>query len=105
MSLRETQVLKLQKEIAHESGVKLTVRKRDCHNSIAFIEWFGSIWIAGWKQKEFPNLHNIFHLGDRVMKVNGEKVYTVQHIHMAVKSEPTPTVDFVVQRVPHGKVF
>ena len=62
-SMREQQVFRLRQEIAHPAGVRLTLRKRDCQNSLALVEIFGCLWIAGWKQREYPILFNAFHIG------------------------------------------
>lgn len=45
MSLREQQVIRLQREIAHQAGVRLTLRKKDCMNSIAFVNVFNHVSI------------------------------------------------------------
>ena len=63
-SMREQQVFRLRQEIAHPAGVRLTLRKRDCQNSLALVEIFGCLWIAGWKQREYPILFNAFHIGN-----------------------------------------
>lgn len=43
MSLREQQVVRLQKEIAHQAGVRLTLRKKDCFNAIAFVNCYNQV--------------------------------------------------------------
>ena len=43
MSLREQQVVRLQKEINHTAGVRLTLRRKDCVNSIAFVNCFSQV--------------------------------------------------------------
>ncbi len=68
-SLREQQVVRLRQEMAHPAGVRLTLRRRDCHNSLALVELFGCLWVAGWKQREYPVLYNAFHIGDQVRSV------------------------------------
>jgi len=45
LSLRESQVAKLQKEIASRAGVKLRAMKVDCYDSIAVIDWLGHVWV------------------------------------------------------------
>lgn len=51
LSLRESQIVTLRKEISNPGGVKLRIRKVDCVDSLALVEWIGRIFIAGWKQK------------------------------------------------------
>lgn len=51
LSLRESQILTLRKEINNPGGVKLRIRKVDCVDSLGLVEWIGRIFIAGWKQK------------------------------------------------------
>lgn len=43
-TLKEEQVMKLQREIAHRGGIRVTLRKKDCLNGIAFVEYFGAVW-------------------------------------------------------------
>ncbi|KAF8789086.1 uncharacterized protein LOC129957343 [Argiope bruennichi] len=104
ISLREAQVQKLQAEMRHKSGVRLVLRKKDCLNAIAFVECFNHVWIAGWKQKEHPLLHNTFHVGDRLVSIAGLRIHSVQDAHRAIKQQPS-TVEFIVRRVPYGKIF
>ena len=63
---RSLQVMRLRQEIAHPSGVRLTLRRRDCHSSLALVEMFGRLWVAGWRQRDFPVLYNAFRVGDQV---------------------------------------
>ena len=104
VSLRESQVLRLRREIAHPSGVRLMVRKRDSHNSISLIDLLDSVWIAGWKQKEFPVLHNTFHIGDQLLSINGEPVSNAQTAYRLIKQNSL-ILEIIVKRVPNGKVF
>ncbi|XP_023209715.1 uncharacterized protein LOC111612707 [Centruroides sculpturatus] len=104
LSLKETQVRKLQKEITHKSGVRLMLRKKDCVNTIAFVDCFGAVWVAGWKQKEHPLLHNTFHIGDCIISIAGHRIHNVQEAQKAIKHQPL-IVEFVVHRVPHGCVL
>ncbi|XP_064466051.1 uncharacterized protein LOC135377509 [Ornithodoros turicata] len=104
LTLKEAQVLCLRKEIEHDYGVRLIVRKRDCLHAVAFVECFGAVWIAGWNQKDHPLLHNVFHVGDRLRSVAGARVTTVQDVVRVIKSQGV-TVEFVVHRLPHGRVF
>lgn len=105
LSLKEAQVLQLQREISHPGGVRLRLRHKDCHSSIAFTDYLGAAWVAGWKQKEKPLLHNSFHIGDRIMSVGGLQVSSSQEAHRAIKQMSPPFIEFVVARVPMGKVF
>ena len=62
--------MRLRQEIAHPSGVRLTLRRRDCHSSLALVEMFGRLWVAGWRQRDFPVLYNAFRVGDQVDKMS-----------------------------------
>lgn len=104
LSLKETQVRKLQKEITHKSGVRLMLRKKDCVNTIALVDCFGAVWVAGWKQKEHPLLHNTFHIGDCIISIAGHRIHNVQEAQKAIKHQPL-VVEFIVNRVPHGCVL
>jgi hypothetical protein len=41
------------------------LRKRDCQGSLALVEFFGCLWVAGWRQRDYPVLYNAFHIGDQ----------------------------------------
>lgn len=43
-TLREQQVLQLQKEMKHPSGVRIQLRKKDCISSIGFVDAFDAVW-------------------------------------------------------------
>lgn len=42
--LKEQQVIHLQREINHPGGVRIILRKRDCLNSMAFVDYLGAVW-------------------------------------------------------------
>lgn len=44
VTLREQQVLQLQKEIKHPGGIRVQIRRKDCISSIAFVDAFSSVW-------------------------------------------------------------
>ncbi|XP_063852792.1 uncharacterized protein LOC135095710 [Scylla paramamosain] len=105
MSLREQQVIRLQREIAHQAGVRLTLRKKDCCNTVAFVNVFDHVYVAGWKQREHPYLHNTFHIGDKLVSVCGVQVTNAAEVNTIIKNEPSAMIEFIIRRVPHGKVF
>lgn len=123
--LREQQVLRLRQEIVHASGVRLLLRRRDCHNSIALVELFGRIWVAGWKQREFPILYNAFHIGDQVhtvislrrdqihdqmlqiLSAGNVPIRTVSEFNRiikAAKGTTEPHVEIIIRRLPFAQV-
>lgn len=104
LSLRESQILRLQKEMAHKDGVRVVVRKKDCNESIALVDWLGKVWIAGWKQKMYPQLHNTFHIGDCLISVCGERVHDSCQVLRLMKSQPL-IVEIILSRLPYGFVF
>ena len=105
-SLRDQQVLRLRQEIAHPSGVRLTLRKRDCHNSLALVEFFGCLWVAGWKQRDFPVLYNAFHIGDQIVSVGGSAVRTTSEFHKMIKQKtPELHIEIIIRRLPFAQVF
>ncbi|XP_054154042.1 uncharacterized protein LOC128952642, partial [Oppia nitens] len=105
VSLRESQVLRLRKEIAHQSGVRLMVRKKDCYHSIALLDMSdASVWIGGWRQKEVPVLHNTFHVGDQLLSINGDSVSSAAQAYKLIKQN-TLLLEIIVRRVPYGRVF
>ena len=133
-TLREQQVVRLRQEIMHPSGVRLTLRKRDCQNSLALVEFFGCLWVAGWKQRDFPVLYNAFQVGDQILSVAGMPVKTSHEFNKLVKQkspssqgtqgatsgtagsssgntsmltnwETLPHVEIIVRRLPFAQVF
>lgn len=44
VTLREQQVMQLRREIMHPGGVRLQLRRKDCVNSIGFVDAFGGVW-------------------------------------------------------------
>lgn len=122
-SLREQQVLRLRQEIAHPAGVRLTLRKRDCQGSLALVEFFGCLWVAGWRQRDYPVLYNAFHIGDQILSVAGIPVRTVSEFNKLVKTKNVSNisgsttsvsgttapevlhVEIVIRRLPFAQVF
>lgn len=109
--------MRLRQEIAHPSGVRLMLRKKDCHNSLALVELFGFLWVAGWKQREYPVLYNAFHIGDQILSAGGSKIRTAGDFHKAVKAKSAgggsgggneqlhQHVEIIVRRTPFAQVF
>jgi hypothetical protein len=117
---RDQQVLRLRQEMAHPAGVRLVLRRRDCHNSLALAEFLGCLWVSGWKQREFPVLYNAFHVGDQIVSVSGVAVRSAADFHRLVKAPvskgqaaaaPTATaqsehhVEVIIRRLPLAQVF
>ena len=84
--LREQQVLRLRQEIMHPSGVRITLRKKDCQSSLALVEFFGCVWVVGWKQREFPVLYNAFHVGDQILSASGMPIKTAHEFNKLMKT-------------------
>ena len=102
--------MRLRQEIAHPSGVRLTLRRRDCHNSLALVEMFGCLWVAGWKQRDFPVLYNAFHVGDQILTVGGpgQQVRTASEFAKLTKVKPPPSeqhIEIIIRRTPFAQVF
>ena len=125
-SLREQQVLRLRQEIAHPAGVRLMLRKRDCQGSLALVEFFGCLWVAGWRQRDYPVLYNAFHIGDQILSVAGVPVRTANEFNKLVKTKNIANisasaanistssaaagaevlhVEIVIRRLPFAQVF
>ena len=56
--------------MSHEGGVKVLLRRVDCHHAIALVDCFNKVWIAGWNQKARPYLHTAFHIGDQLVGIS-----------------------------------
>ncbi|KAF7492582.1 hypothetical protein SSS_03992 [Sarcoptes scabiei] len=104
-SFRESQVDKFKKEMEQINGISLKIRKKDCHNAIAFVDvhTFG-IFVAGWKQKDHPYLHNSLHIGDQLVSINGMKIESASQIKRFVK-QCSSNLDIIIRRVPTDKYF
>ncbi|XP_001950315.2 uncharacterized protein LOC100165690 isoform X1 [Acyrthosiphon pisum] len=105
LTVREKQVLQLRKEMSHLAGVRLQLRRKDCINTIALVDVFQTVWIAGWKQKEHPMLHNALHLGDQLLSVAGKPVSCSTDAHKLIRAWPSLYVELIIRRVPCGRVF
>ncbi|KAF5289287.1 hypothetical protein FQR65_LT11908 [Abscondita terminalis] len=105
-TLREQQVLELQKEIKHPAGVRLQIRRKDCISSIALGDAFGGVWVCGWKQKEHPMLYNFLHIGDQLISVEGVEVHCASDAHKILRSTSCSLyVNMLIKRVPYGQVL
>ncbi|OQV25551.1 hypothetical protein BV898_00489 [Hypsibius exemplaris] len=105
-TLRQQQVERLKQEMCEPSGVKVRVRRADCLSALALVDALGCVWVAGWKQKEHPHFHSLFHLGDQILAINGIYVAKSADVFRVLKDCPEShhTV-FNVNRVPRGQVF
>lgn len=86
MTLREQQVMHLRREMMHPGGVRLQLRRKDCCGSIAWIDAFGGVWVAGWKQKEHPVLYNALHIGDQLLSVAGTPVTSAAEANKLIRA-------------------
>lgn len=105
MSLREQQVVQLRREIMHPSGVRLQLRRKDCIGSIALVDVFNAVWVAGWKQKDHPMLYNALHIGDRLVSVGGVAVTSSAEVNKMIRASQSAYMEFIVRRVPCGRVY
>ncbi|XP_033209590.1 uncharacterized protein LOC117168217 [Belonocnema kinseyi] len=103
LTLREQQVMHLRREMSHPAGVRLQLGRRDCKDGIAFVDTFGAVWVAGWKQREHPMLHNFLHVGDLVLSVAGVPPAGAAAVKNILKSCTTPRVEMIVKRLPHAR--
>lgn len=62
------------------------------------------VFIAGWKQKDFPHLHNLFHIGDQLISVNDHNVCSATQTFDLIRQSPS-TLEVVIKRVPFGQIF
>ncbi|XP_018320660.1 uncharacterized protein LOC108733830 [Agrilus planipennis] len=104
-TLREQQVLQLQKEMKHPAGVRLQLRRKDCINSIALADAMGHVWVCGWKQKEHPMLYNALHIGDQLLNIEGISIQNVNDANKILRSICSLYVNVIIKRVPFGQVL
>jgi hypothetical protein len=105
MTLREQQVFQLRREMMHPGGVRLQLRRKDCLGSIAWVEAFGGVWVAGWKQREHPVLYNALHIGDQLISIAGTPVSTPAEANKLIRAAPGLFVEMLIRRVPFGRVY
>ncbi|XP_011188327.1 mucin-5AC [Zeugodacus cucurbitae] len=105
MTLREHQVMQLRREIMHPGGVRLQLRRKDCVGSIAWVDAFGAVWVAGWKQKEHPVLYNALHIGDQLLSIAGTAITTANEANKIIRNTNTLFVEVLVRRIPFGRGY
>ncbi|XP_046386462.1 uncharacterized protein LOC124156151 [Ischnura elegans] len=105
LTLREQQVLQLRKEMSHPGGVRLQLRRKDCVGSIALVDALGSVWVAGWKQKERPLLYNVLHFGDQLLSVCGVRVLNAVDAQRLIRGSTGLYVELLIRRIPFGRVY
>lgn len=86
ITLREQQVMQLRREMMHPGGVRVQLRRKDCINSIGWVDAFGRVWIAGWKQKEHPVLYNALHIGDQLLSIAGRPAATAAEANKLIRA-------------------
>ncbi|KAL5285489.1 hypothetical protein ACFFRR_007291 [Megaselia abdita] len=105
LTLREQQVNLLRREIMHPGGVRLQLRRKDCMGSVGWVDAFGAVWVAGWKQKEHPVLYNAFHIGDQLVSIAGFKINTASEANKVIRNASTLFVEILVRRIPFGRAY
>ncbi|XP_017039978.1 LOW QUALITY PROTEIN: mucin-5AC [Drosophila ficusphila] len=105
MTLREQQVMQLRREIMHPGGVRLNLRRKDCVGSIAWVDAFGGVWIAGWKQKEHPVLYNALHIGDQLLSIAGVNISSAAEANKIIRNTNTLFVEVLLRRIPFGRAY
>ncbi|KAH8242833.1 hypothetical protein KR032_002570 [Drosophila birchii] len=104
-TLREQQVMQLRREIIHPGGVRLNLRRKDCVGSIAWVDAFGGVWIAGWKQKEHPVLYNALHIGDQLLSIAGVSISSAVEANKIIRNSNTLFVEVLLRRIPFGRAY
>ncbi|KAL9900651.1 uncharacterized protein ACN427_007768 isoform 1-T1 [Glossina fuscipes fuscipes] len=105
MSLREQQVMQLRREIMHPGGVRLQLRRKDCLGSIAWVDAFGAVWVAGWKQREHPVLYNALHIGDQLLSIAGVTINSAAEANKIIRNANTLFVEVLLRRIPFGRGY
>ncbi|XP_023163636.2 mucin-17 [Drosophila hydei] len=105
LTLREQQVMQLRREIMHPGGVRLNLRRKDCVGSIAWVDAFGGVWIAGWKQKEHPVLYNALHIGDQLLSIAGVSISSAAEANKIIRNTNTLFVEVLLRRIPFGRAY
>ncbi|ALC47449.1 CG31342 [Drosophila busckii] len=105
LTLREQQVMQLRREIMHPGGVRLNLRRKDCVGSIAWVDAFGGVWIAGWKQKEHPVLYNALHIGDQLLSIAGVSISSAAEANKIIRNTNTLFVEVLLRRMPFGRAY
>jgi len=105
-SVREQQVVRLRQELAHPAGVRLILRKKDVQTSLALVDMFGCVWVAGLKQRDYPVLFNAFHLGDQILSVSGVIVRNSSEFTKLVKLKSNDLhTEIIIRRFPFSQIY
>lgn len=103
LPIRESQILKLQEEMAHQAGVLVRFAKRDLQGSLALVDVCGAVYIAGWNK---ASMRSHLHVGDRLLNICGRKVFCASEAHKTIKELIfNQTVELTIQRIPFGKAL
>jgi len=104
--LREQQVVRLRQELAHPAGVRLILRKKDVSSSLALVDMFGCVWVAGWKQRDYPVLFNAFHIGDQILSVSGVIIRNSSDFNKLVKLKAADLhTEIIIRRFPFSQIY
>ncbi|CAD5113660.1 DgyrCDS2821 [Dimorphilus gyrociliatus] len=105
-SLKQLQVEKLKDEINCTGGVKVILKKAICYHCLALVDALDSVWISGWHTTIRPYLKQVFHIGDQVLFVNGQKVENSKIAYQLIKrTKDDANVTFLIRRIPYATVF
>lgn len=71
LTMREQQVMQLRREMMHPGGVRLQLRRKDCINSIAFVDAFGAVWFVYRIHFRFVQVNTVSVFQDFRMEAKG----------------------------------
>lgn len=100
--LRRSQVEQLMEEMQKTKGLNICLSRNEMYN-IAFVEHGKKIWIAGWNQKECPNLYHNLHIGDELVSLNKVTVDSVSWLKSLIKK--SNQFELQLKRVPKAQVY
>ncbi|XP_029649425.1 uncharacterized protein LOC115223138 isoform X2 [Octopus sinensis] len=101
-NLAMSQVLQLKEELKKTNGLTISVSRTDIYN-IAFVEYAKKIWVAGWNQRECPNLYHILHVGDELLCLNKVTVDSISWLKSLIKK--SNQFDLEIKRIPKGQLY
>ncbi|CAG9535481.1 unnamed protein product [Cercopithifilaria johnstoni] len=89
------------------NGLKnLTVQPFICVQHIAYVDFGGKVWVAGWTSIAEKYLAGQLFVGDQLVRIADVDIYNTQQIPFIFSTTKTGlSVNIAIQRVPHGTIY
>ncbi|KAL5021498.1 hypothetical protein ScPMuIL_000653 [Solemya velum] len=104
VTLKQSQVELLQEEM-EPAGIIITLPTLFCQQALALVGAFDGVWIAGWDVQKGPRQYDRFHLGDRLLAINNDRVTNIAMAQKHLRGIMAVEVELTIKRLPYGQVF